>query len=130
MNKQQIAQVLRDYFWMLKEIERLRNELREVETVGVGQYGLQAAMPHSGEVSDPISKEVVRREKKSNRQIRLEDKVMYIQDRLNRITDEREIAVLDCMLDGWSIRKIAFHMGLSHTHIRKIIDDITNELAG
>lgn len=114
---------------MIREIQRLRSELNETDTVGVGQYGIEAELPKAKGVSDPISKEVVRREKKSKRQIRLEKKVGYIQDRIHLIKDDREQTVLDCILDGMSNVKIARHMGLSEMHIRRIKESISESLS-
>jgi len=45
------------------------------------------------------------------------------------ITDEREKAVLNCMLDGMSVRAISKHMGLSERHVFRIKDSIVQQMA-
>lgn len=95
----------------------------------VAQGGIESTMPKAqGGTSDPVALEVIRREKASKWVINLEDKILYIQKRIPVITDEREKAVLECMLDGLSMMAITKHMGLSRTHIYRIKDSVINKM--
>lgn len=60
---------------------------------------------------------------------KLETKVLFIQKRTHLITDEREKAVLECMLDGLSISAIGQHMRLSRRHIYTIKNSIVDQIS-
>lgn len=131
MNKKQIENTLRDYNWMLNEIKRQRNLLADAGTNLVAQSGLESVMPKAkGETGDPVAQEVVRRDKKHKWVNKLEEKVLFIQKRIPLITDERERAVLECLLDGMSMVAIGNHMGLSRRHIYHLKDSIIRQLVG
>lgn len=129
MNSKQIEETLRDYSWMLNEIKRQR-QLMDYEGGNlVAQSGIESTMPKAkGGTSDPIALEVIRRDKNSKWLDKLETKVLFIQKRIHLITDEREKAVLECMLDGMSMSSIKNHMGLSRTHVYKIKDSIVKKM--
>src|SRR5699024_907411 len=130
MNKREIEQALRDYNWMIKEIKRQRELLGHIKTNIVSQSGLESSMPKAqGVTSDPVAIEVIRREKKSKWVEKLEEKVLFIQKRISFITNEREKAVLECMLDGLSMSAIGRHMGLSERHIRRLKDSIVSKMS-
>ena len=130
MNKKQIEQALRDYNWMLNEIKRQRQLMDYNGGNLVAQGGIESVMPKAqGNTSDPVALEVVRREKKSKWVEKLEKKVLFIQKRIPAITDEREKAVLECMLDGLSMVAISNHMGLSRRHIYNIKETVVDRIA-
>ncbi|MGY6765703.1 LuxR C-terminal-related transcriptional regulator [Faecalibacterium prausnitzii] len=130
MNKKEIAETLRDYNWIINEIKRQRKLIEDVNGNFIAQYGVEASLPKVvGQNGDPIFQEVVRREKKSKWIERLEKKVLYIQSRIDRITDERERAVLECILDGMSMQAISRHMGLSTRHIQRIKNSIVDQMS-
>jgi len=131
MNKKQIANALRDYSWMINEIKRQRKMLEDAGDGITAQYGIEASLPKgSGQNSDPVFREYLRREKKSKWVEKLEEKVLFIQERIPNITEEREKAVLECLLDGMSMIAISRHMGLSERHIFRIRDSIVDKMAG
>src|SRR5699024_12026687 len=82
-----------------------------------------------GGTGDTVAMEVVRRENKSDWILKLERKVIFIQKRIPVIQDEREKAVLECMLDGMSMSAIGHHMGLSRRHIYTLKESITSQFA-
>ncbi|MDY7044416.1 DNA-binding response regulator [Virgibacillus sp. M23] len=130
MNKQEIKNALKDYSWMVKEIKRQRKILEDAGTSLVAQSGIESAMPKpEGNTSDPVAREVIRRDKKYTWINRLEKKVSFIQERIPVITDERELAVLECLLDGMSVRAISNHMGLTTRHIQRIRNSIVSRMS-
>lgn len=130
MNKQQVEQALRDYNWMINEIKRQRDLMDYNGGNLVAQGGVESVMPKAqGLTSDPVALEVVRREKKSKWVEKLENKVLFIQRRIPVITDEKEKAVLECMLDGLSMVAIGKHMGLSRRHIYTIKESVVSQIA-
>lgn len=128
MNKQEIEQALRDYSWMLNEIKRQRELLSHIGSNITSQGGVESSLPKpQGTTSDPVALEVIRRNKASRWVQNLEEKVLFIQKRIPIITDEREKAVLECMLDGLSMKAIGQHMGLSRSHIYNIKESIIEQ---
>lgn len=130
MDKKEIENALRDYAWMINEIKRQRELLRDAGTNIVAQSGLESSMPKAkGDTSDPVAMEVIRRDKASKWMQKLEQKVLFIQERIPIIQDEREKAVLQCMLDGMSMIAIGKHMGLSRRHVYNIKESIIAQFA-
>ncbi len=125
MNKSEIEQTLRDYNWMINEIKRQRALLEHAGDNLVAQSGIESTLPKAqGGISDPVALEVIRRDKASKWVLKLEEKVLFIQKRIHVVTDEKEKAVLECMLDGLSMVAIGKHMGLSRQHIYRIKENI------
>lgn len=130
MNKKEIESALRNYYWMVKEIARLRAILEDAGENIVRQLDEDADMPKpKGKVSDPVYLETVRREKHWRRIEKLERKVKFIQENIDCITDDRERTVLDCMLDGMTLVAIALHLGTSEKQVRRIKDSIVDRIA-
>lgn len=131
MNKKEVDQALRDYHWMINEIKRQREQLAYITARGlVAQGGVESSMPKpQGVSSDPVALEVIRRDTAYRWIEKLEEKVLFIQKRIPVITDQREKAVLGCMLDGMSMVAIGKHMGLSRRHIYTIKESIISQIA-
>jgi hypothetical protein len=127
MTKHEIEQTLRDYHWMIREIERLRELLGDAGERIVQNFEVLGMPKAKGGRSDPVALEASRRERHWKKLRAYERKVMYVQERLDIIQDERERTVLDCMLDGMSMRAIAHHMGLSRRHIQNMKDSIVEQ---
>nr|WP_197214721.1 LuxR C-terminal-related transcriptional regulator [Cytobacillus firmus] len=126
----QIESILKDYHWRMKSIKVLRDSVKDVGKELTSQYGDAAGMPKAqGTTSDPVYREIVRRERRYSIIRKYEAKVSVIQDRMHVITDEREGEVLHWLLEGKSYRCIAMHMGLSHTQIGRIIESIIKKIS-
>ena len=130
LNAKEIEQALRDYNWMINEIQRQRDMLQVVGSGVTSKYGIESAQPKAkGGTSDPVALEVIRRDKKSKWIEKLESKVLFIQQNIHVIKDAREKAVLECMLDGLSISAISKHMGLSRKHIYNLKNSIVEQIS-
>jgi hypothetical protein len=130
MTHKEIEQILKDYHWMINSIKILRDSMKDAGEGLTAQYGVEASLPKpKGVTGDPIYREVVRREKRWKKVAEYEEKVKIIQDRMIAITDDREIEVLHWLLEGKSYRWIAMHMGLSHSHIRRIRESIVDQMS-
>lgn len=128
MNKAEIEQALRDYMWMMNEIIREREEMEHIK--GGNMISQITDMPKAagGTTGDPVANEAIRRADKSKRIQKLEQKVLFIQKYSKYIKDSREIAVLNLMLDGMSMKAISNHMKLSRTHIYNIKESIVSKI--
>lgn len=128
-NKHQVYGILKNYFWMVNEIQKIDYELSKVEFKGTAQYGMSAAMPTGkGTVGKALENEVIRRSKKSERMYDYSDKVNYLHERIPRISDEKEKVVLDCMLDGMSLTAISHHLKVSRKQVHVMRDSIVDQL--
>lgn len=71
---------------MINEIKRQRELLGHIGTNVVAQGGIESSMPKvQGVTSDPVALEVIRRDKKSKWVEKLEEKVLFIQERIHVI---------------------------------------------
>ncbi|MBD8013876.1 helix-turn-helix transcriptional regulator [Planococcus wigleyi] len=129
MNKWQIEDLLKDYQWKLQSVKIMRESMNEINVNMTAQYGLQAAMPKaSGNPSDPILREVERRDERWKKIHDYEKDIQLIQSKIQKVNNEREVEVLYWLLDGKSMRWIGLHMGLSHTHIQRIKDAVIENM--
>ncbi|MFJ7922095.1 hypothetical protein ACIQ6U_20385 [Lysinibacillus fusiformis] len=93
------------YHWMVNAIKEMRLEM--VIGAKTAQYGIEAILPKAvGGVGDPIMQEAVRRSKNIKRVAEYEKKLLDVQLLIQRATGDREIQVLNWMLDGKSQRWI------------------------
>lgn len=127
--KRQIEDALKNYHWMLNSIKIMRES-----EIGISSktplYGTEASLPkQKGSNSDPVFNDVLRRSKYWKRIAEYEEKVKVIQDRIHLITDDREIEVLNWLLEGKGYSWIARHMSLSERHIRRIKDSIVEKMS-
>jgi DNA-binding NarL/FixJ family response regulator len=129
-NRHQIYGILKDYCWKLREVQRIDKELQKTDFTGTAQYGIEATLPHAvGLVGKAIENEIIRREKKSERVVDYIDEINFINARTNRIVDEKEKVVLDCLLDGMSIAAVAAHLRTSRKQVNLLRDNIVKLLA-
>jgi len=125
-NRHEIYGILRDYHWLVKEVDRLIKELNVTESVGVASYSDEPR--GGGGPSKPIESEVIRREKKYDRMKRYLMRVDFINEKSANITDEREKVILDCILDGMRMSAVASHLGISRHTANQIRDIIVVKL--
>jgi hypothetical protein len=128
VEKVEIENILKNYHWMINSIRIEKEALEEVNGNFTARYGDDAAQPRGGGTSDPVFAEVLRRGKRWEKIHRFENRVKIIQDRIQYVTDERQSEVLHWLLEGKSMRWIAYHMGLSKTHTTRLRDEIINTM--
>jgi len=130
MNKKEIKSVLHSYHWMIQTIKYKRSELKDDAGERLtAQYGIEATLPKpQGTNTDPIYYEMLRREDEWETVGKLKSKVVFIQERLNCITDEKEKTVLNRILDGMSLRRISHELGIPFTNVRRIRDEIVDKI--
>lgn len=123
MTHNDILNIIQDYHWIIKEINRLQLQLNQVETVGVAVYSDEPKAAPS-EPSRRVEKEVVRREINHRRLQKYRMRVTYLQSRMHFVKGDKEQAVLDCLLDGMSLNAIALHLGIHRKTVRGIRNSI------
>lgn len=111
---QRTEEEIRDYSFMKREIKRLQGYLLDAGEGTVGSYGIDMVMPKGkGTTGDKTLSEVSRRERQWKRLQRLQDTVLRIESAMAALTDEKQIAVLECIIDGVRMNLIARHVGVS-----------------
>ncbi|MET3508567.1 DNA-binding response regulator [Halalkalibacter oceani] len=129
INKNNVEQALRDYHWMPKEIERIKKRLEEMDTSVTAMYGIEASLPKpKGVHTDKVGNAVIRNEKQHRYLKKLQAKMKLVEDNIDSIEDDREKAVLFCMLDGMTQVSISLHLGLSEAKVSKIKYSIVNRM--
>ena len=129
MDKKEVENILKNYHWMLNSIKIMRETDAGISSK-TGQYGLEASMPKpQGIPGDPVYRDVIRRSRYWKKIKEYEEKVSAIQQRIHVIQDDRELEVLNWLLEGHSYSWIARHMGLSERHIRRIKDSIVEKMS-
>ena len=119
--------MITDYHWMVNAIKEMRAEM--VIGAKTAQYGIEATLPKAaGGVGDPIMQEAIRRSRNIKRVTEYEQKLLEVQNLIERVAGDREVQVLNWMLDGKSQRWIGQHMALSATSIKRIKDNIVKQM--
>ncbi|PSL41717.1 hypothetical protein B0H94_11830 [Salsuginibacillus halophilus] len=130
MNRNDIEQALRDYYWMPSEVARLEQTLEEVDTNLTGQYGIESTMPKpQGANKDKIGKEVAGKRDKRHRQLdKLKRKITFVENGVNLIENDLERTIMFCMMDGMSQVAIAQHLRISEGKVNSIKERIITVL--
>jgi DNA-binding NarL/FixJ family response regulator len=123
-----IENAIRDYHWMNKEILRLKEELSTANSSITAGYGIEATMPKGNIPTKKLENEIVQRDRRHKTLKKFENKVLFIEDHVSNIKEDRELAVLNCLLDGMSIVAISQHMGFSERKVYGLKDDIVNKM--
>lgn len=128
ITKEKLDQWIKDYRWMINTVEQLQMEYR-YNGAKITQYGIEATLPKaSGQTSDVVFTEVVRRNKHLKRINEYIFKIKEVQKRVDKVTEPREAEVLYWLLEGKSMRWIGQHMALSHVSIKNIKESIIESM--
>lgn len=134
---QKVEEEIKDYHWMVKEVDRLRKEIDKaiisnpaIQQKLVATYGDAAGMPSGkGLRLTTLNIPEERYEKRIERMKSLENKVRQINEFAINLEDNKYRTVLECMMDGMRMNSIARHVGVSRQRLNEIKRDIVNRLA-
>ncbi|PKE64229.1 hypothetical protein [Macrococcoides caseolyticum] len=127
---EQIKDIINNYPIYIKRIFELKRSYYENIMGGnTALYGIEATLPKgNGSNSDPVFNEINRILKTDKTIIRLENKVKYIQNRWDRVIDERMAIVLSDKLSGYTIYDSAEKLDCSPQRISQIFNEIAELL--
>ncbi|MEB3127521.1 sigma factor-like helix-turn-helix DNA-binding protein [Bacillus paralicheniformis] len=134
MYKKEIEKLISSYHWMAKEVQRLQRVLYgsdiPMRSWGVAQYGLEAAMPKGspGKSQAELRDMDIREERLYKRLEYFEERVYAIEAAARTIEGEQHKVIYDCMTEGMSYRAIGLHLGISRETVRRMKDEIINQL--
>lgn len=127
---EQVEEELKDYPWMVREIDRLNELLEQVGSGLTGVYGLDGAMPKGkGRHSDSVHREAQQREKHRSRLRQLEAKVTRLDEAARQVCDDRQRTVLECIMEGQRMNHIARHIGVSRQRLHELKLELVRFLA-
>lgn len=121
-----IELALRDYHLMVREVARLEKELNTVE--GITATGIGDTRGRTGDIYNPVLNEVIRRDEKNEILDKFNGKIDFINKYATCITNDRELIVLNCLLDGLNINMISQHMGYSKRTIYMIKESLVQKI--
>jgi len=123
---EKIMDLINNYPFYISRIKELRKRYdSEVGGGNIGQYGVEATLPKpQGTNTDPVLNEVQRLLKMDKELSRLEAKARYIQNRWDRITDERMAIIFNMRLSGKTYQDIATEIDLSQQRVHQITKEI------
>ena len=123
---EKIMDLINNYPYYISRLKELNSQYQSEIGGGItAQYGIESAMPKAqGMNSNPVENNVMRRKKMDKEITRLENKARYIQNRWDRITDERMALVFNLRLNGMTYRTIAFDLGISKSRVHQVMDEI------
>lgn len=123
---EKIMDLINNYPFYISRIKELRKRYdSEVGGGNIGQYGIEATLPKpKGTNTDPVLNEVQKLLKMDKELSRLETKARYIQNRWDRITDERMAIIFNMRLSGKTYQDIATEIDLSQQRVHQITKEI------
>ncbi|PUB12606.1 sigma-70 family RNA polymerase sigma factor [Paenisporosarcina sp. OV554] len=130
----EITQLIRDYYWMKKEILRLETILFgkniPMGSWGVAQYGIDAAMPKGSSIRS--AKELEKMDIREIRQIERLEAYRWNVYALESAADELDSEILkiiyDCLLDNMTYRQIALHLNISKDQVQRQKAEIIRQM--
>ncbi|KIH69931.1 hypothetical protein [Salinicoccus roseus] len=127
---EKIMDLINSYPYYISRLKELDAQYKsEVGGGATSQYGIDAAMPKAqGGNSDPVHNDTIRRMKMDKELNRLQAKVRYIQNRWDRITDERTALVFNLRLNGMTYQSIAKEVGISPQRAHSIMNEVCETL--
>lgn len=126
---QMAEDMLKNYGWMSKEVERLTVELRSAgEGMGASDDP-NANIRAQGTNSDKTGNEVVRRDRSWKRLEKMRKKVGLFEAAMETISDEQELTMLDYLLDGETVTKIACRLEVSRQRAHEVKRKLVRKLA-
>jgi len=135
MNNRQLEDLIYQYHWRKKELDRISNILwgsnRKNKSVGVTQYGIEATLPkpNTNLKSIPEMDDMDARDKRLyDRWTGYQAKVYAIEMATDYLEDEQQQIILDCMMEGMSYRSIASHLNVNRNKIRDMKENMLSQL--
>jgi len=128
---------LRDYSWSMREIRRLEESLAKmagetgwIDPALVARYGIEAALPKAKgrKVGEPTPADR-QLERTVQRLTVLKARTTALAAAAERLEDERERTLVDCLMAGERMNDISRHIGVSRQRLNEIRHSAVRKLA-
>lgn len=129
-----IAELIRDYRMMKREIERLQKIIYgqsvPMRAWGVAQYGIESTLPRgsAGKSYSELRDMDIREQKQIARLEEYQRRVVAIESAGDFLDREILKIVYDCMLSGMTRQEIAMHLEISRDSVDKLRSDIKAQI--
>ncbi|WP_134682544.1 hypothetical protein [Brevibacillus migulae] len=106
---EETTQAIMDYSYRLAQIDMLEAQLSYAGESGLTSgYGIEASLPKpQGTNSDKVQREALRRERKARLLKTYKDSVYRVETALDQLTDDKQIVIIENLMDGIHKRLIA-----------------------
>src|SRR5690348_16209623 len=134
MTKNELEQMIYDYRWQSREAQRIKCLLNHIESpngVTTTQYGEVATLPKANtsiKSKSEINAMSKREERLYRRYLRYTKNTQFIESLANHLTNDIQLIILDCMMEGMSYRSIASHIGTSRYKIGEMKEELLSQL--
>lgn len=134
MTKNELEQMIYDYHWQAREADRIKYLLNNIELpsgVKTTQYGEEATLPKANtsiKSKSEINAMSKREERLYSRYLRYTENTQFVESLASYLTDDIQLIILDCMMEGMSYRSIASHIGTSRYKIGEIKEELLSQL--
>lgn len=103
----------------------LKDRNTHYSSVGVAQGGIESTLPKAqGQTSDVVANEVIRQIEANRYYAKVQTDMKYIDDRLYRITNERDAQIVNLFMLGYDVHDIANHYRCSRRNVDKRLDGV------
>lgn len=114
----EIDDEIKNYHWMIQEVKRIKEQLEEFNSGGLtAQYGIAASMPKAGGISNHVSREVIRREKRFHYYQTLIKRVERLEAVADILIDPKERMIYENLLDGVTVKSICRRTKFSRSYV-------------
>ena len=100
------------------------------KSVGVSQYGIDAIMPRGNNISNPTERQALDNIRALEHVSKKVSDLKYINDRLYRISDERDAIIMYQLMSGKSQVEIARLLDISQSAVNQRIYRIAQQING
>lgn len=109
-----VKDAIYNYNWMVRAIAELDEQLAEGVSGLTACYGSDAAMPKGkGKITNRVHADAAKRERDIRRLQRYRRNIDEINRAMEQMEDEKHLLILECMIDGWSNKKISLLLGIA-----------------
>lgn len=120
----EVKQLITDYHWMRRLID---HQVYEYDSTSIGQYGIEAAMPKAqGTTGDKVLVRVIRNDKDRRKTQELIEKVSFIDEHEDKITNDKNYHILQLLKQGEKINTIAMLMRVDRKEVYRKLDIIVS----
>ncbi len=123
----EVRQIISDYKWMKNIID---SQVYECDSTSIGQYGIESSMPKAqGTTGDKVLVRVLRNDKDYRKTQSLLDKINFIDNNEDHITNEKNYHILQLLKQGEKHNRIMVIMNVrSKENFYSRIDDIVQSI--
>ncbi|MEK4815730.1 hypothetical protein MKY53_02665 [Macrococcus sp. FSL R5-0951] len=123
---EQVITLIYNYKENFTVYTNLMKEYQDVVMGGsIAQYGIESTMPKpQGQTSNLVWNELQRLMKQDKMITKYENKVRYVQNRWDRIIDEKQAIAFNLKLNGKSNKIIAVTIGCDMRKVKKLLEEV------